>query len=132
MRGQARAHARNVSFKPCDARASGGKADAGRRGARLCTGQEPPAGPCQPACRAARLAVLGRHTLPGRLPRAAVMPSSHTERSERPMKKLEDFHPDYHMIKVVMTDGTEFETYSTYGKEGDKLTLDIDPKTHPA
>jgi large subunit ribosomal protein L31 len=49
-----------------------------------------------------------------------------------PMKKLEDFHPDYHRIKVVMTDGTEFETYSTYGKEGDKLTLDIDPKTHPA
>jgi large subunit ribosomal protein L31 len=48
------------------------------------------------------------------------------------MKKQEDFHPDYHRIKVVMTDGTEFETYSTYGKEGDKLTLDIDPKTHPA
>ena len=48
------------------------------------------------------------------------------------MKKLVDFHPDYHRIKVVMTDGTEFETYSTYGKEGDKLTLDIDPKTHPA
>jgi large subunit ribosomal protein L31 len=51
---------------------------------------------------------------------------------ETPMKKLEDFHPDYHRIKVVMTDGTEFETYSTYGKEGDTLTLDIDPKTHPA
>ena len=48
------------------------------------------------------------------------------------MKKDEDFHPHYHLIKVVMTDGTEFETYSTYGKEGDKLTLDIDPKTHPA
>ncbi len=25
-------------------------------------------------------------------------------------------HPDYHMIKVVMTDGTEFMTRSTYGK----------------
>jgi large subunit ribosomal protein L31 len=48
------------------------------------------------------------------------------------MKKLDDFHPDYHMIKVVMTDGTEFDTYSTYGKPGDKLTLDIDPTTHPA
>ena len=48
------------------------------------------------------------------------------------MKKTEDFHPQYHMIKVVMTDGTEFQTYSTYGKEGDTLTLDIDPKTHPA
>ena len=31
-----------------------------------------------------------------------------------------------------MTDGTEFVTYSTYGKEGDTLTLDIDPNTHPA
>lgn len=43
-----------------------------------------------------------------------------------------DIHPNYHFIKVVMTDGTEFITRSTYGKEGDKLNLDIDPKTHPA
>jgi large subunit ribosomal protein L31 len=48
------------------------------------------------------------------------------------MKKDEDFHPHYHMIKVVMTDGTTFNTYSTYGSEGDTLTLDVDPKTHPA
>ena len=41
-------------------------------------------------------------------------------------------HPDYHAIKVVMTDGTEYFTRSTYGKEGDTLNLDIDPKTHPA
>jgi large subunit ribosomal protein L31 len=58
---------------------------------------------------------------------------AHERPSETPvMKKLDDFHPDYHRIKVVLTDGTEFETYSTYGKEGDKLTLDIDPMTHPA
>ena len=43
-----------------------------------------------------------------------------------------DIHPDYHMIKVVMTDGTEFHTRSTYGADGDTLNLDIDPKTHPA
>ena len=43
-----------------------------------------------------------------------------------------DIHPDYHHIKVVMTDGTEYLTRSTYGKEGDTLTLDIDSKTHPA
>ena len=43
-----------------------------------------------------------------------------------------DIHPSYHMIKVVMTDGTEFMTRSTYGAEGDALNLDIDPKTHPA
>jgi large subunit ribosomal protein L31 len=41
-------------------------------------------------------------------------------------------HPDYHFIKVVMTDGTEFMTRSTLGKEGDTLNLDIDPRTHPA
>lgn len=48
------------------------------------------------------------------------------------MKKSDDFHPAYHMIKVVQTDGTEFMTYSTWGNEGDTLHLDIDPKTHPA
>ncbi len=41
-------------------------------------------------------------------------------------------HPDYHTITVVMTDGTRYETRSTYGKEGDVITLDVDPKTHPA
>ncbi len=41
-------------------------------------------------------------------------------------------HPDYHTITIVMTDGTKYETRSTYGKEGDTLTLDVDPKTHPA
>ncbi|MFO1185314.1 MAG: 50S ribosomal protein L31 [Bauldia sp.] len=46
------------------------------------------------------------------------------------MKK--DIHPDYHMIKVVMTDGTTYETRSTWGEAGQTLNLDIDPKTHPA
>ena len=46
------------------------------------------------------------------------------------MKK--DIHPDYHEITVVLTDGSEFQTRSTYGSEGDTLRLDIDPKTHPA
>jgi large subunit ribosomal protein L31 len=41
-------------------------------------------------------------------------------------------HPDYHVIKVTMTDGTVFETRSTWGKPGDTLSLDIDPKSHPA
>ena len=43
-----------------------------------------------------------------------------------------DTHPDYHTVKVVMTDGTEFTTRTTWGKEGDTLHLDIDPKSHPA
>ena len=41
-------------------------------------------------------------------------------------------HPEYHPITVVMTDGTKFVTRSTYGKSGDTLNLDIDPKSHPA
>jgi large subunit ribosomal protein L31 len=44
----------------------------------------------------------------------------------------EGIHPSYHKIKVVMTDGSEYETRSTYGKEGDTLHLDIDSKSHPA
>src|SRR5258706_13088935 len=44
----------------------------------------------------------------------------------------QDTHPDYHTITVVMTDGTTYQTRSTYGKEGATLHLDIDPKTHPA
>ncbi len=31
-----------------------------------------------------------------------------------------------------MTDGTQFETKSTWGKEGDLLKLEIDPKSHSA
>ena len=41
-------------------------------------------------------------------------------------------HPDYHMITVEMTDGTKFPMRSTWGKEGDTLHLEIDPKVHPA
>ncbi len=43
-----------------------------------------------------------------------------------------DTHPDYHEITVVMTDGSTFKTRSTYGNEGDTLTLDVDSKSHPA
>jgi large subunit ribosomal protein L31 len=46
------------------------------------------------------------------------------------MKKK--IHPDYHNIKVVMTDGSEFQTKSTLGKENEILKLDIDPKSHSA
>ncbi len=41
-------------------------------------------------------------------------------------------HPNYHTITVKMTDGTEFTTRSTWGKKGDVMHLDIDPKSHPA
>ena len=43
-----------------------------------------------------------------------------------------DTHPEYHMITVKMTDGTTYQTRSTWGKEGDTMSLDIDPTSHPA
>ena len=46
------------------------------------------------------------------------------------MKKK--IHHNYNKIKVVMTDGSQFETMSTWGKEGDTMKLDIDPKSHSA
>jgi large subunit ribosomal protein L31 len=46
------------------------------------------------------------------------------------MKK--GIHPDYHTIKVVMTDGTEYMTRSTWGEDGQTMNLDIDPISHPA
>lgn len=46
------------------------------------------------------------------------------------MKK--DIHPEYHVIDVKMTDGSVVQMRSTWGKEGDTLTLDIDPSAHPA
>lgn len=41
-------------------------------------------------------------------------------------------HPEYHFINVKMTDGSIYQTRSTYGKEGEVLALDIDPLAHPA
>ena len=46
------------------------------------------------------------------------------------MKKK--IHPKYHNIKVEMTDGSQFETKSTWGSEGETLKLEIDPISHSA
>ncbi len=46
------------------------------------------------------------------------------------MKK--DTHPDYHLIEVKMTNGDVVQMKSTWGKEGETLSLDIDPSAHPA
>ncbi len=43
-----------------------------------------------------------------------------------------NIHPDYHEITVRLTNGESFKTFSTYGKEGDTLQLDVDTNTHPA
>ena len=41
-------------------------------------------------------------------------------------------HPQYHAVNIVMTDGSQFTTRTCWGKEGDTMRLDIDPKSHPA
>ena len=46
------------------------------------------------------------------------------------MKK--GIHPHYHFVDVQLNDGSTYKTRTTWGAEGDKLTLDIDPSTHPA
>ena len=46
------------------------------------------------------------------------------------MKK--DIHPEYHVIDVKMTNGDIVQMRSTWGAEGDQLSLDIDPSAHPA
>jgi large subunit ribosomal protein L31 len=46
------------------------------------------------------------------------------------MKK--GIHPQYHPIKVVQTDGSEYITQMSWGEPGARLQLVIDPKNHPA
>jgi large subunit ribosomal protein L31 len=46
------------------------------------------------------------------------------------MKK--DLHPDYHVVDVKLTDGTVVQMKTCWGSEGDTMTLDIDPSSHPA
>jgi large subunit ribosomal protein L31 len=48
----------------------------------------------------------------------------------RAMKK--GTHPNYHFVNVQLNDGTTYRTRTTWGEPDQKLTLDIDPSTHPA
>ena len=41
-------------------------------------------------------------------------------------------HPNYHAIKVEMTDNSQFETNQLGDQNGDTLKLEIDPKSHSA
>lgn len=43
-----------------------------------------------------------------------------------------DIHPDYHFVEVKLTNGDTYVTRSTFGDENATLTLDIDPRVHPA
>jgi len=41
-------------------------------------------------------------------------------------------NPKQHVVNVVMTNGEKFQILTTWGKDGDTLTLDADSKNHPA
>jgi len=51
---------------------------------------------------------------------------------EKKEAKTDRSHPDYHEITVVTTNGIEYKTKSTWGKEGDVMRLDVDCYSHPA
>src|ERR1051326_5633092 len=63
---------------------------------------------------------------------AAIYPALPSGLIPRGRAMKEGIHPDYHEITIVMTDGSTYPTRSTYGKAGDTLRLEIDPKSHPA
>ena len=44
-------------------------------------------------------------------------------------KIIENSHPQQHLVNIEMTDGSKFQIYTSWGKEGDTLKLDVDPKT---
>lgn len=44
---------------------------------------------------------------------------------------MKNIHPESNTIIVKLTNGETFETRSTCGKEGEVVTLDIDPFSHP-
>lgn len=43
-----------------------------------------------------------------------------------------NLHPQYHMVTVQMTDGTTYQSRTTWGEPEAKLQLVIDPLNHPA
>ncbi len=47
-------------------------------------------------------------------------------------KNSELTHPKQHLVNVEMTDGSKFQILTSWGKEGEVLKLDMDPKNHPA
>ncbi len=55
-------------------------------------------------------------------------------KAQTKVKKIEAerTHPKQHTVDVVMTDGSKFQILTTWGKEGEVLRLDADPKNHPA
>ena len=41
-------------------------------------------------------------------------------------------HPKEHPITLELSDGSKFTVFTTYGKEGETIKLELDPTNHPA
>lgn len=41
-------------------------------------------------------------------------------------------HPVEHLVNIVLSDGSKIQVMTSWGKEGEVLHLDVDPKNHPA
>lgn len=52
--------------------------------------------------------------------------------SSKSRKEAKKKLPSYHEIILVDTSGQQIKTFSTYGKPGQVIKLDICPKIHPA
>lgn len=58
--------------------------------------------------------------------------SKNNPQTKIPKNMISGVEPKQHVVNVVMTDGTKFQILTSWGKEGDTLKLDLDPKNHPA
>lgn len=69
---------------------------------------------------------------PSRISPGSRAPVGMGTRQEKVCAMKKGIHPDYHFVEVQLNDGTTYRTRTTYGSAGQKITLDIDPSTHPA
>ena len=58
--------------------------------------------------------------------------SKESKAGQNSKKIVENSHPQQHLVNIEMTDGSKFQIYTSWGKEGDALKLDVDPRNHPA
>ena len=41
-------------------------------------------------------------------------------------------HPKEHLVNLILSDGSKIQVMTSWGKEGENIHLDVDPKNHPA
>ncbi len=64
--------------------------------------------------------------------KTATKAAKSTTTTKTPKAPAAGIHPKQHAVEIVMTDGSKFNIQTTWGKDGESLRLDVDPKNHPA